>query len=50
MLGGGSVIGGYAFGQGVTSSDPAFLRILTKSNATDKPSRDQLALLPSRFF
>jgi hypothetical protein len=31
MLGGGSVIGGFAFGQGVTSSDPAFLRILAKS-------------------
>jgi hypothetical protein len=31
MLGGGSVIGGFAFGQGVTSSDPAVLRILAKS-------------------
>jgi hypothetical protein len=31
MLGRGSVIGGLAVGQGVTSSDPAFLRILAKS-------------------
>jgi hypothetical protein len=31
MSGGGSVIGGFAFGHGVTSSDPAFLRILAKS-------------------
>jgi hypothetical protein len=31
MLGGGSVIGGFVLGQGVTSSDPAFLRILATS-------------------
>jgi hypothetical protein len=31
MVGGGSVIGGFAFGQGVTSSDPVFLGILAQS-------------------
>lgn len=40
-------IGGFAFGHWVTNSDPAFLRILAKSNATScamtQPSSKSLA-------